>query len=81
MRLATRASAILAKTTGPDYPDLGGKPVRARPDPSAQRRYEEAEPLLKRSLEITTAGVGPARRYDDGACRLCQGLRKMQPQD
>jgi tetratricopeptide (TPR) repeat protein len=56
---AVRASAILAKTTGPDYPDLAVNLFALARIRTAQRRYEEAEPLLKRSLEITAAGAGP----------------------
>jgi tetratricopeptide (TPR) repeat protein len=50
--VALRASAILEKTSGPDYPDVSVNLQILGRIRTAQGRYQEAEPLLKRSLEI-----------------------------
>ena len=49
---ALRASTVLEKTAGPDYPDVAANLQVLGRIRSAQGRYEEAAPLLKRSLDI-----------------------------
>ena len=56
--IALRASALLERTTGPDYPDVAANLQILGRIRKAQGRYREAEPLLKRSLDIRNAAMG-----------------------
>ena len=53
--LALRASAILEKTEGPAYPDVSANLLVLGNIRRKQGRNQEAEPLLKRSLDIKNA--------------------------
>jgi tetratricopeptide (TPR) repeat protein len=53
--LALRASAILEKTDGPPYPDVSANLMVLGNIRRKQGRNQEAEPLLKRSLDIQHA--------------------------
>ena len=64
--VALRASAILQKTSGPDYPDVSSNLQILGRIRRAQGRNEEAEPLLKRSLDIKNAFTHPNASVSEG---------------
>ena len=64
---ALRASAVLEKTTGPDFPDVAANLQLLGRIRSAQGRYEEAEPLLKRSLDIKNGFINHNPSVSAGA--------------
>jgi tetratricopeptide (TPR) repeat protein len=64
---ALRASAVLEKTTGPDFPDVAANLQVLGHIRSAQGRYEEAEPLLKRSLDIRNSFTNHNPSVSEGA--------------
>jgi len=72
----------LEKIGGPDYPDMAANLRILAQIRAGQGRYKEAEPLLKRSLQITRAARGPVDEVlVPGLSSYADVLRKMSRKD